>query len=937
MSVNEKISKLVQNQFPDFYKEEGSQFLQFIEAYYAWMEETDQVTDGIRNLKSYRDISTTTDAFIDYFRNDFLPSVPSDMVADKKLAVKYAKFFNQSRGTFEAYKLLFRAVYGEDIDLKLPAEQILKVSDGDWRIDRYLVVKYDPNTYNFIGRNIVGVESGATALVEDVVRRTIRGKDIMQILLSNIVGVFNNTEQIRLESDTTFTGHFPTVDAGINKIIITSGGARYAPGDVVNLISDDIGQFGKVVVTSTVDLGGTLQFTVTDGGSGYRASTVNPGSTVSIVGGDGTPASFVVEPDDIDNSFPIYLTLNNNRINDRNTFATLAPLVLNTDGKYRQMELFANTIIGAPRYGFYESLAGGAFSDYHEYGNALLRVANTHQGLVIGDSIYGVTSGANGQVTQVVTTTAGDAIFKVNAYKKFLPSEVINVSVASGSNVGTVTSFTANTYGNHVLNIANTVDISLGDEIVGVTSNAFGVVTEVIAGAAANTYLRLSANSTSNVSNQFDSGPIRSFANNENIRFVGSSSVIGTSLNRTANAITEDVYTALVDALLFDTTPIGTIRSLSRVQGGTGYTTVPTVRVYDQDILSLGIRDYYITIQSDDVNWGTGNSFFTTLSTSDKLEQSSTGASGYIVGAGTYGQPISVVQYANGTYETSLHVWQDIQQASSTAFVNNANITLQTFLGAYTQGSPAPDSRTQTNTGTARVVALSTEGLLGNNAIITPTIGANGSITGLRVIDSGFSYKDGESVVLSSSGRPGAAEAAGDVVLRGAANSEGYYASSRSHISSTRGYIQDSRYYQEFSYEILSPISLARYRDIALKLVHPAGQELFGKYTLQSNSYLDVTTAVESKKRLKANGSISMTNGSFNITGTGTSLTGNYANGDDIIIEYAPRSFYTIRINKVSNTTFANTTIAWSNTSVSSANIYYTSTASSANIYYQVG
>jgi len=935
MAVTDKISKLVQNQFPDFYKEDGANFLQFMEAYYAWMETTGQMTDAIRNLESYRDISTTTDTFINYFTDTFLPSVPRDMSADKKLAVKYAKYFNQSRGTFEAYKLLFRAVYGEDIALNLPADQILKVSDGDWRIDRYLVSKYDDATYTLIDKTIVGVESGATAIVEDVIRRTIRGKDIMQILLSNIVGSFYNLEPIRLETDTDGTGHVPIVEAGINKITLSSGGGQYQKGDVVSIISNDIGEFGKVIVTNTVDLNGVLTFTISDGGSGYRASTVDPGSDINITGGDGTGASFTIEPDDIDNTFPVYLRLNDNIIGDRTLFATNAPRITNADGKLRRMETFANTIIGAPRYGFPETTAAGAFQDYHEYAGAILRVANTAE-ISVGDDLFGNTSLANAVVTSIVSASAGDSYFKVSAYKKFSASEPLHLGSNGGANVGSVTSFTANTFGNHVLNIANTYTISLGDELVGASSNAFGTVTEVIASAASNTYVRLSANASSNLSTQFASGPIREFANNENIRKVGSVTVVGTAKNRTANVETEDVYTRLVDSLVFATTAVGSVRSLSSVNGGTGYSTTPTVRVFDPDVTNLQIRDYNITLQSDDQNWGTGNSFFTTLSASDRLVQTSTGASGYVIASANTGTPISVVQYSNGTYETSLRVWQDVRQANFTAFSNNASINLETYLGSYIQGTPSPDSRTKTNDGTATVVSITTQGILGNNAVVTNSIGANGSITGLRVVDSGFSYKDAESITLASSGRNLAFAAQGALTLRGAANSEGYYASSRSHISSTRGILQDGRYYQEYSYEIVSPIALQRYRDIALELAHPSGQALFGKFTLQSNLYVNIATSVGSKKRLKANGTISLTQSSRNITGTGTSLTGNYANSSEIIVEYAPRSFYTLRLNKVSNTTFANTTIAWSNTSVASANIYYTSTSSSANIYYQV-
>ena len=935
MAVNEKISKLVASQFPSFYKEEGENFLQFIEAYYAWMETTGQMTDAIRNLESYRDISTTTNDFINYFTDTFLPSVPREMSADKKLAVKYAKYFNESRGTFEAYKLLFRAVYGEDIALVLPADQILKVSDGDWRIDRYLVTKYDPATNDFIGKTIVGVESGATAIVEDVIRRTIRKKDIMQVLLSNITGTFFNLEPIKLESDTAGTGHAPIAQAGINKITLTSGGGQYSNGDIVSIVSDDIGEFAKVVVTSTVDLNGTLTFSISDGGSGYRASTVDPGSEITITGGDGTGATFAVEPDDIDNAFPIYLAINDNVVGDRTLFATLAPRITNTDGKLRRMEKFSNTIIAAPRYGFPETTAAVAFQDYHEYGGAILRVANTKT-ISIGDSLFGNTSLANAEVTSIVSASAGDSYFKVTAYKKFTASEPLHVGSNGGSNVGSVTSFTANTYGNHALNIANTATISLGDELVGVTSGSFAVVTDIVDSTAGNSWVRLSANSTSNLTSQFASGPLKPFANGENIRTVGSATVVGTANNRTSNVETEDVYTRLIDSLVFTTSAVGGITSLSQVDGGSGYSVAPTVRVVDPDIRSLNIRDYYITLQSDDQNWGTGNSFFTTLSTADRLEQSSTGASGYIVGSANTSSSISVIQFANGTYQTDLHVWQDIQQANFNAFANDATVSLQTFLGSYVQGSSSPDSRTKTNDGTGKIVSLRTEGILGNNAVITTSIGANGSITGLRVLDSGFSYKDGETITIASSGRNLAFGARGTITLKGAANSEGYYASSRSHISSTRGILQDSYYYQEYSYEIVSPIALQRWRDIALQLVHPAGQQLFGKFTLQSNAYINLATAVDSKKRLKANGTISLTQNSSTITGTGTSLTGNYANSGEIIVEYSPRSFYTLRLNKVSNTTSANTTVAWSNTSVASANIYYTSTSSSANIYYQV-
>ena len=937
MAVNDKISKLVASQFPAFYKEEGPEFLQFIEAYYAWMETTDQMTDGIRNLEDYRDISETTDAFIDYFTTTFLPSVPTSILADKKLAVKNVKFFNESRGTFEAYKLMFRAVFGEDIDLNLPADQVLIISDGDWRIDRYVTTVYDDNNYSLIGKGIVGLQSGATALVEDIVRRRIEDKDIMQILLSNIVGEFTEKENIRLDSDTNSSGQTPNINVGISQITISAGGARYEAGDVVDLISAENGLFGKVIVTSTEQLNGALTFTLDDGGSGYRPSTSAPGTEITIEGGLGTDASFSIGSTDLTNSFAVFI--NADKINNFTEFATFAPRITNADGKLRQMRLFANTIIAAPRYGFPETVTEGTPSgtDYHEYANSVLRVANTKT-IPVGASLFGNSSLSNATVQSIISGTAGNAYLKVTGYKKFTALEGLNMNFNSGASavtVGNVTSYSANTFGSHVLTIANTFTISVGDELVGVTSKAFGTVTKVIGTTLANTFVHLSANSTSNLTSQFSSGPIKAFANNENVRKVGSATVVGVAKNRTANVLTEDVHTRLADSFAFKSYNVGSVQSLSSVNAGSGYRTSPSITVRDNDISSLEIKQFTITLHNNNVNFSTGNSNFTLLSAGDKIVQANTGAQAYVMGSNTAGEIIKVTQLANNTYETSVRVWQELGKIAN--FSSNTAIQIQTYAGSYTQGGLTRDTRTKTNDGNAKLVSLIDNGTIGDNAVVSSSIGANGSIKTLRVSDSGFNHKQGEVVTISASDRNLAEAATGTISLLGAANSEGYYASSKSHLSTSRGIIQDSRFYQEFSYEIVAPVALARYRDIALKLVHPAGQALFGKYSLQSNAFLNVTTANESKRRSKANGTIAVTQNSFNIVGTGTSLTSHYANSGEIIIAIAPSTFYTMRLNKVSNTTFANTTTKWSNTSISTANLYYTSSASSANIYFQVG
>lgn len=937
MAINEKLSKLVKNQFPAFYQEEGENFIAFVEAYYEYLEQSGKLSHEIRNLSSYKDVAETTDAYLEYFRSDLLHNVPTDLLADKRLLARHIKDFNRSRGTFKSYKLLFSVLYNEPVEVYYPADQILKVSDGDYRIDRYLVTTFDQAHYQFIGKTIKGDESKAEALVEDVIRRVIRGKDLMQIVVSNVKGTFNHLETVRLKTDAAMTGHSTIVEAGIRSVEIVSPGGKYQAGDVLSLISDTLGEFGKIVITSTTDLGGSLTFSIIDGGSGYRASTSIPGSVITFTGGDGSsPGSFTIGTDDINDLFAI--VLNTNFMSSNNVFGILAPSFASTG----RMDKYANTPLSAPDYGFPENNEVVGNRNFRDHANAILRISNTQQ-IKINDSLYGTVSSANATVISIVDYTAGNTVVRIDGYKNFSESsggEAIRsrYSNASGNSVGSVISFSGNTIGYHVITVGNTPGNAIieGNELVGRTSNAYGVVKKVVSNVA-NGYTRgvggaddrnlltliVTANNTSNLSSLFNTGPMRWFTQNEGLRIVGANTTVGNTANIFANTQIENIYTPLANSLTFEATTIGSISDISLPIGGAGYSVAPIIDVSDNNITALGIGEQYITLHSDQANWATGNSSFTKLDTNDRLVQANSGASGDVKGGANSSAPIAVTQLANGTYQMTVRVWQDFNQRvpGGVTFANNAAVTFNIYDSSYTPGSA--DNRTIADTGSAKIVSITDEGVLGENANITASVGANGTAVGVRIIDSGFSYQDNELVTVASSGRPLATSAQVRLDLGGVANSQGYYYSTRSHISSTRGIIQDSNYYQEYSYEIAAALSLSKYRDVVLELVHPAGQALFGEYKSQSNAIVNVIANTNNLKRATSNGTIAINSGSFIITGTGTDFLAEFANNDNIIIEYADKQFYRIPLNIVASDTLANTKIAWSNSNISGANAYY--------------
>ena len=105
MALDAKLSTLVENQFPAFYKEEGPKFLAFVKAYYQYLETTGKQQDVQRNLKNYKDIDTTLDDYIKYFRSELMPEIPNDALADKRLLAKRNKDLYTTKGTIDSYKL----------------------------------------------------------------------------------------------------------------------------------------------------------------------------------------------------------------------------------------------------------------------------------------------------------------------------------------------------------------------------------------------------------------------------------------------------------------------------------------------------------------------------------------------------------------------------------------------------------------------------------------------------------------------------------------------------------------------------------------------------------------------------------------------------------------------------------------------------------------
>ena len=115
-------------------------------------------------------------------------------------------------------------------------------------------------------------------------------------------------------------------------------------------------------------------------------------------------------------------------------------------------------------------------------------------------------------------------------------------------------------------------------------------------------------------------------------------------------------------------------------------------------------------------------------------------------------------------------------------------------------------------------------GYWGDDAVISATIIIGlGFSSAVRIINSGFGYSSGDLVTFTNDVRTITATA----TLGGMGIGEGSWTGTEGMLNADK-YIHDSYYYQEYSYDVMSSMSLNTYESIVKASYHPVGSEIFG-------------------------------------------------------------------------------------------------------------
>ena len=113
MSADPRVAlkNLAAHQLPEFVQSEYPTFVAFVEAYYEWLESTDNPLYYSRNLLSFKDVDTTLDEFLPHFQKTYLDGVSLNGVEQKREIIKHALDIHRTKGTVQSLRLVFELLF----------------------------------------------------------------------------------------------------------------------------------------------------------------------------------------------------------------------------------------------------------------------------------------------------------------------------------------------------------------------------------------------------------------------------------------------------------------------------------------------------------------------------------------------------------------------------------------------------------------------------------------------------------------------------------------------------------------------------------------------------------------------------------------------------------------------------------------------------------
>jgi hypothetical protein len=285
------LSAVVSRQLPEHIREDYPTFVAFVEAYYEYLQ-----AQGV-DFSTIRDIDKTLEAFVDEFKKELAYNLPN-ITQDERFLLQNIKDQYLAKGSQGSYKLLFRMLFGKEVELVYPGRSMLRASDGRWNQDLSLFAKVDYGNADDVIGKLVDIQT-STKLIRVLIDRR---QDIIGEV-DRIVLIDPNQQVYEFFLDKRFFGNVnpgdkikyrdefqATILPATKKLTIVQQGKNFRIGQVFELRSGN-GTGALLKVTAVTPDGGIKYAELIKFGIGYTADFA-----VSILSNNTTGSTFSVTP-----------------------------------------------------------------------------------------------------------------------------------------------------------------------------------------------------------------------------------------------------------------------------------------------------------------------------------------------------------------------------------------------------------------------------------------------------------------------------------------------------------------------------------------------------------------------------------------------------------------------------------------------------------------
>ena len=237
----DKLKLLVEDQFPEFYREEYPQFVNFVSKYYEFL-----ATTNYNVFSNVRDVDSTLDRFVQNLKSEFASNIPEFGKLGDREFLKFAKEFYASRGSEDSYRFLFRAMYGKEIDLFYPSTLILRASDGTWEQEVSVRVTSTDNLLALTGRTFQLEDSLGARRAVVCKKAVLVSAGVYDVFIDRLyLGPLSAGDRLTYEGLTGIVALAPA------KVRVISGGAGFVAGSIFSVPGSKPLRFKITAVTDT--------------------------------------------------------------------------------------------------------------------------------------------------------------------------------------------------------------------------------------------------------------------------------------------------------------------------------------------------------------------------------------------------------------------------------------------------------------------------------------------------------------------------------------------------------------------------------------------------------------------------------------------------------------------------------------------------------------